>query len=132
MLKTLLAPQQKILPGSGNLDYHLVNTLLWLFVVGSFGMLLFTDVHVQCIYRQEGLQCASCGLTAAFRQALQGRFTGIPFPFMLLFVLVASQIIVRPCVSYILLSRKNSSVAIADAVLHSIIGGFFIYFLYQR
>lgn len=132
MLKTVLAPLHKTPQGSGNPDYHLVNTLLWLFVVGSFGILLFTDAHVQCVYRQYGMSCASCGLTAAFRQALQGRFTGIPFPFMLLFVLVASQIVVRPCVSYALLTKKGSTVAITDASLHVLAGFFFVYFLYQR
>ena len=128
----IVLPRRRTPSHSSNYDYHAINLLLWLFVVVCFIVLRFTNVHIQCIYKEAGLSCTSCGLTTSLRQALQGEFSGIPAAFILLFLLLASQLLLRPAISYALYWEKNTAVALADSVFHIILGILFVYLLYSK
>jgi hypothetical protein len=131
-LKIVLPPRRTPLSSNGNNDYHAINLLLWLFVVLCFVVLRYTDVHIQCIYKQAGLSCASCGLTTSLRHALRGEFSGIPTAFIVLFLMFALQLLLRPAVSYALHFKKNKVVAVADSVFHFILAIVFVYLLYIK
>jgi len=128
----ILPPRQKTALTLSNYDYHAINLLLWLFVAACVAILHFTDFHVQCIYKEAGLSCASCGLTTAFRLALRGDFSTIPLAFILLFFLFTLQILLRPTVSFILFYKNYKIVGAIDSVFHIILGVVCAYLLYMH
>lgn len=128
----ILSPLKKTALPRNNYDYHAINVLLWGFVAACLVIVRFTDFHVQCIYKEAGLSCASCGLTTSFRQALHGEFSTIPKAFLLLFLLFASQILLRPIISVILSPKNSKIVGIIDSVFHIILCILCTYTLYAK
>jgi len=126
----ILPPRQKTALTLSNYDYHAINLLLWLFVAACVAILHFTDFHVQCIYKEAGLSCASCGLTTSFRLALHGEFSNVPIAFLLVFFLFISQILLRPVISSMLSPKNCKTVGIIDSVFHIIVCFLSAYFLY--
>lgn len=88
-------------------QYHYINTLLFLVV---FCLLLFVKLNwftIQCVYAAKGLTCKTCGLTRTFYAALDGNFSVVPTYFLILFLIIGGQLLLRPLISILLFTTSK-------------------------
>jgi len=105
-----------------NSEYHLFNFLIFLCIVLMVLLLKMDVIALKCVYAEIGMQCKTCGLTRSFKRLLDGDTNGIPSGHILLFVLFASQLIIRPVISWRLeRDRSNKKILVLDIILSLVI-----------
>lgn len=61
---------------SGKAQYHMINLLTIAIIVGLVWHIHASSIHIECVYKKEGLKCSSCGLTRSIKKAMVMDFDG--------------------------------------------------------
>ena len=102
-----------------NKEYHLFNFLIFIFVLFVF-IYLKTDLSIiKCPYSKIGIQCNTCGLTTSLKQIITGNYLNVNKGHFLFFLLIVSQLAIRPLASFIVLlfSKKTKVIVTIDATI---------------
>ena len=107
-----------------NKEYHLFNLLIVL-LVGLLFLYAWSDTRLlQCPYARAGLRCETCGLTTSFQSLLRGNREHIIPGHLLFFLFFASQLLLRPLISYLLMvSTHSKQIRTADLVISLLLFG---------
>jgi hypothetical protein len=106
-----------------NKEYHLFNLLVLVCVLALF-LYAWSDIRViSCPYADAGIQCRTCGLTTSFKSLLHGNWP-VPPGHLFLFMFFASQVVLRPLVSYLLtISSRPKLIRNVDLVVSGVMVG---------
>ncbi len=107
-----------------NSDYHLLNLLVF-FTILVFLLYLKTEIiTIKCPYSEIGIKCKTCGLTTSFKNLINGDLKGENKGHLLLFLLFALQLIIRPIISFLLFkTRRQRLIRNVDIAITILIGG---------
>jgi len=90
-----------------NKEYHFFNLLMFVVILLLIFYLKTDFISIKCPYSEIGMKCKTCGLTSTFRKIINNDFSDLNFGFLLLFIAFASQLIIRPVVSFALLFSEK-------------------------
>lgn len=90
-----------------NKEYHFFNLLIFVAIMFLIFYLKTNIISIKCPYSAIGMKCKTCGLTTSFRKIINNDFSDLNFGFLLLFIAFASQLIIRPLTSFLLLFSEN-------------------------
>lgn len=89
-------------------NYHFFNLLIFIAMVVLYVYVKLGLTIIKCPYAAIGVPCKTCGLTTDFKNLLHGDFYTIRLGNLLLFLLLMSQLLIRPLISIILFFTKKS------------------------
>lgn len=120
-------PQRTHLKNGNPREYHYFNALIFFNVLALLLAAKLNWFSVRCVYAEKGISCKTCGLTRAFQDILNGNFSAVNPAFLMLFLLIGGQLVLRPLVSLLLLVNKRQAIIRYIDILVSI--AVFIVFL---